>query len=285
MIQPVQRGAIRAVLPAQIVQEVRFASQDSTEKPATSPLKVYKQSVVDAMRRLLQKGLLLLYNVLDGVLGKQYRPDSFTNRFYQKRYPRTQGVIVYGGSRYKPGTPEYDFARDLGKKLAQTDYHVVTGGGKGIMEAVAKGATENGGHSVGAGFALLKETDTKTHREYVMHQSPIHDRIYGPGGYEHRGAYTVVFPGDFGTNYELRLKMAELYCNSTPYPSQKKIVLVDLDGFYSKGFLKELEADIAAGKTYPGLREMLLPVKTVDDVLKVITDKTVPWTPGLPHNK
>ena len=56
-------------------------------------------------------------------------------------------ITVFGGS--KPGEADYEQALHLGKLLGQAGYTVITGGYYGTMEAVSRGAAENGAHVIG----------------------------------------------------------------------------------------------------------------------------------------
>lgn len=56
-------------------------------------------------------------------------------------------VSVIGGSSVTDA--EYDLATDLGRELGRRDHTVVCGGLGGVMEAVCRGATERGGHTIG----------------------------------------------------------------------------------------------------------------------------------------
>lgn len=63
------------------------------------------------------------------------------------RKSRNLQVVVIGDA--KAEKEEYDFCEQLGKYLAEKGHIVITGGRTGIMEAVSKGAFENGGITVG----------------------------------------------------------------------------------------------------------------------------------------
>ena len=65
-----------------------------------------------------------------------------------------KAVTVYGSARTKEDAPEYAQGVELGAKLVEQDYAVVTGGGPGIMDAANRGAYEAGGLSVGLGIEL-----------------------------------------------------------------------------------------------------------------------------------
>jgi uncharacterized protein (TIGR00730 family) len=63
-------------------------------------------------------------------------------------------VSVFGSARTKPNTKYYKIAEDIGAKLTQHGYGVITGGGPGIMEAANKGAKATGGKSIGCNIKL-----------------------------------------------------------------------------------------------------------------------------------
>ncbi|NLZ57895.1 MAG: TIGR00730 family Rossman fold protein [Corynebacterium sp.] len=68
-----------------------------------------------------------------------------------------KAVTVFGSARTATDHPYYLQGVELGEKLVQAEYAVVTGGGPGLMEAPNKGACEAGGLSVGLGIELPHE--------------------------------------------------------------------------------------------------------------------------------
>ncbi|MEO7034355.1 MAG: TIGR00730 family Rossman fold protein [Polyangiaceae bacterium] len=66
-------------------------------------------------------------------------------------------VTVFGSARFKEDHPYYLLARELGAKLAEAGFTVMTGGGPGIMEAANRGAKDVGGYSVGSNITLPVE--------------------------------------------------------------------------------------------------------------------------------
>jgi len=68
-------------------------------------------------------------------------------------------VTVYGSARITSGDPAYERAREIGRRLAEAGFAVVTGGGPGIMEAANRGCQEAGGLSIGFNIELPHEQD------------------------------------------------------------------------------------------------------------------------------
>jgi uncharacterized protein (TIGR00730 family) len=55
-------------------------------------------------------------------------------------YRRARKVTVFGSARTEPGHPDYEGAVELGRRMAQSGWMVVTGAGSGIMGAAHEGA-------------------------------------------------------------------------------------------------------------------------------------------------
>lgn len=66
-------------------------------------------------------------------------------------------VTVFGSARFEEDHRYYALAREVGARLAQAGFTVMTGGGPGMMEAANRGAKEAGGYSVGCNISLPVE--------------------------------------------------------------------------------------------------------------------------------
>jgi uncharacterized protein (TIGR00725 family) len=64
-------------------------------------------------------------------------------------------ITIFGSSLPVDGEEEYKFAYDLGSLLAKNNFNVCTGGYRGIMEAVSRGAAENGAGVTGITLSYL----------------------------------------------------------------------------------------------------------------------------------
>jgi uncharacterized protein (TIGR00730 family) len=111
-----------------------------------------------------------------------------------------RAVTVFGSARMKPGSPTYELGAEVGRRLAEAGYALITGGGPGVMEAVNKGACEGGGVSVGLGIELPHEQGLNDYVELGINFRYFFARKtmfvkYAEG--------FVVLPGGFGTLDEL----------------------------------------------------------------------------------
>jgi uncharacterized protein (TIGR00730 family) len=111
-------------------------------------------------------------------------------------------VTIFGSARIKPGNIYYKMAEEIGVRLVQQGYGVITGGGPGIMEAGNKGANKAGGKSVGLNIYLPHEqkgniyidADKLITFDYFFVRKVIFVK-YSQG--------FIVMPGGFGTLDEL----------------------------------------------------------------------------------
>ncbi len=67
-------------------------------------------------------------------------------------YRTRRKVTVFGSARVLPGEPVYEMAKQFGRRLAESGYMVITGGGAGIMQAAHEGAGPE--HSFGVNIRL-----------------------------------------------------------------------------------------------------------------------------------
>jgi uncharacterized protein (TIGR00730 family) len=109
-------------------------------------------------------------------------------------------VSVFGSARIGPEDPAYALTEDIGRRLAEAGFAVITGGGPGLMEAANKGASEAGGLSVGLGIELPREQGLNPWVElgvdfrYFFARKTMFVK-YAQG--------FIVMPGGFGTLDEL----------------------------------------------------------------------------------
>jgi uncharacterized protein (TIGR00730 family) len=109
-------------------------------------------------------------------------------------------VTIFGSARTKPGTDDYEKARQMGAACAHLGFTTMTGGGPGIMEAGNKGAFEAGGRSIGVNIELPFEQHLNpyVHRSVTMRYFFTRKTILLKYSYAF-----IVLPGGFGSLDEL----------------------------------------------------------------------------------
>ncbi|HET9757404.1 MAG TPA: TIGR00730 family Rossman fold protein [Candidatus Limnocylindrales bacterium] len=109
-------------------------------------------------------------------------------------------VSVFGSARTKPDHRYYRQARELGRRLAEAGYAVITGGGPGIMEAANRGCQDGGGLSVGCNIELPMEQGLNQYVDLGVEFRYFFARKVMFVKYA--DAF-VIFPGGYGTLDEL----------------------------------------------------------------------------------
>lgn len=111
-------------------------------------------------------------------------------------------VAVFGSARTKPDNRFYSIAEEIGYRLTQLGYGVITGGGPGIMEAANKGAQRGKGKSIGINIDLPHE---QTHNAFVDHDKLMNFDYFfvRKTMFMRYSQGFIVLPGGFGTFDEL----------------------------------------------------------------------------------
>ena len=109
-------------------------------------------------------------------------------------------VAIFGSSRMQPGSHYYEKAVELGKRLSDSGFAVITGGGPGVMEGANKGAKEGKGKSVGLNIEIPVEQQPNKYQDVVLSFRYFFIRKLMFVKYS---SVFIIFPGGFGTMDEL----------------------------------------------------------------------------------
>jgi uncharacterized protein (TIGR00730 family) len=109
-------------------------------------------------------------------------------------------VSIFGSARIHDGAPMYELARTLARRLAESGFAIITGGGPGIMEAANRGCREGGGLSVGCNIELPHEQSINSYVDLGVEFRYFFARK--TMFVKYADAF-VILPGGFGTLDEL----------------------------------------------------------------------------------
>jgi len=177
-------------------------------------------------------------------------------------------ISIFGSARTKADSPHYQTAVKIAQKLTDAGFGIITGGGPGIMEAANKGASMQGGVSVGLNIDLPFE---QSHNPYIDSDKNLNHRYF----FVRKVMFVkyaqgfVVLPGGFGTLDEAFEVLTLMQTKKiTPVP----VILVGTS-FWSG--LKEWIVEVMLEKEKNINREDLdlIPIMDdPDDVVKYIND-------------
>jgi uncharacterized protein (TIGR00730 family) len=109
-------------------------------------------------------------------------------------------VTIFGSARAPAGSPDYELARGIARRLAEIGFAIITGGGPGIMEAANRGCREGGGLSIGCNIELPHEQGLN---EYVDLGVEFKYFFARKTMFVKYADAFVIMPGGFGTLDEL----------------------------------------------------------------------------------
>ncbi len=172
-------------------------------------------------------------------------------------------IAVFGSARTPADHVHYAMAEEVGRRLAQAHFAVITGGGPGAMEAANKGACEAGGVSVGLGIELPFEAglnqwvDKGINFRYFFARKTMFVK-YAQG--------FVVLPGGLGT-------FDELFEALTLVQTQKvtSFPIVLLGSSYWQGLIDWMrDTVLAEGKINPQDLDMMVVTDDVEEAVALM---------------
>ena len=87
-------------------------------------------------------------------------------------------VTVFGSSRPREGSREYEEARVLGRALSKHGFAVCSGGYGGVMEAVSRGAKEAGGKTYGVTAEFFKTAKLNQWVDVEIRKQTWEERLF-----------------------------------------------------------------------------------------------------------
>ena len=110
------------------------------------------------------------------------------------------GVSVFGSARTAPEHPWYALGVEVGRRIAEAGFPVITGGGPGLMQAANRGAASVGGRSIGLTIELPREEEPNPYADTVV---PFEHFFVRKTVFVRYSCAFVALPGGFGTLDEL----------------------------------------------------------------------------------
>jgi uncharacterized protein (TIGR00730 family) len=175
------------------------------------------------------------------------------------RRPAPARISVFGGAWITEEEPEYDHIRRLGAWLAGQRAHVVCGGYQGAMAAVAGGAAQAGGVTVGVTISAWDEMVTVN--RWLTHEVVARDLFARLPVITDADAW-VAFSGGVGTLQEVALCWNMV---QTELVSPRPLLLVGERWDRQLQLFREL-----LRVSDPSHFDLVQPVISVDDVLRIL---------------
>jgi uncharacterized protein (TIGR00730 family) len=172
-------------------------------------------------------------------------------------------VTIFGSARVDETEAIYGLARTIARRLAESGFAIITGGGPGVMEAANRGCREGGGLSVGCNIELPHEqglnpyVDLGIEFRYFFARKTMFVK--------YADAF-VILPGGFGTLDEL---FESLTLIQTGKVRDFPVVLVGTS--YWKGLLDWMrDVQLPAGAIAEADLHLLKLTDDVDEVVRIV---------------
>lgn len=169
-------------------------------------------------------------------------------------------VTIYGSARIQPGDEQYKKTEEIARRLGETGFSIITGGGPGVMEAANKGALEAGVKSAGVNIELPEEQAPNAYSSISI--SFNHFFVRKVMLVKYATAF-VIMPGGLGTLDELTEVLTLMQTHKIkPFP-----VLL-FNSAYWNGLLEWLK-NITLAKGYISEEDLHL-LRVCDDTEEIV---------------
>jgi uncharacterized protein (TIGR00730 family) len=176
-------------------------------------------------------------------------------------------VTVFGSARFTDSHPNYKLAREIGRRLAEMGFAVMTGGGPGIMEAANRGAKDANGISVGCNIQLPVEQKPNPYLDRWVTFEHFFVRKVLLCKYSYA---FIIMPGGFGTSDEL---FEALTLIQTSKISHFPVIVVGKE--YWRDIAELMKKMVDAGTVSSADLQLLYFTDSVDELVDIIQIRSI----------
>lgn len=169
-------------------------------------------------------------------------------------------ITVFGSSKPLENEEEYQTAYHLGKELGERGFSVCSGGYRGIMDAVSRGAVEKGQEAIG----ITVETFKVRKSSYLTKEIECRNLLDRLGKLIELGDAYIVLRGGTGTLVELSLVWEMINKHAIP------VKPVACHGEMWSGLVETMEKRIEYEKRETGIVKSF---SDIDECINFITGK------------
>lgn len=176
-------------------------------------------------------------------------------------------ITVFGSARFDDDHAYYQLGREVGYRLGEMGFTVLTGGGPGIMEAANRGAKEAGATSIGCNIMLPHEQSANPYVDLTVDFEHFFVRKVMLVKYS---LGFVVLPGGMGT-------MDELFEAVTLMQTKKirNFPVVVLGTEYYRDVMELIDVMIKRGTVSEHERDLLFFTDSIDDMEDYLRKRVV----------
>ncbi|MEO6583402.1 MAG: TIGR00730 family Rossman fold protein [Ferruginibacter sp.] len=176
-------------------------------------------------------------------------------------------VAIFGSARFTEEHEYYKQAREVGGRVAQLGFTVLTGGGPGIMEAANRGAKDVGGRSVGCNIILPHEQKHNPYMDKWVNMKYFFVRKTLLIKYSYA---FIVMPGGFGTMDEYFEALTLIQTKTI-----KEFPVIVFNTAYHKDVIEHIEKMKTSATISPIDLSLCLFTDSIDDAIKHIQKNAI----------